>query len=208
MTAPQFTLPLSYKLLTAVNVASSTDKTRHYLQGVHLEVTPGRIVYTATDGHILLTASEDTKHEVDRFSAIIPRAAIDQLKIPAKNGYGDVTLTSRGGNKFTLDSKKTGVGIQGSFIDGSFPDWRRIVALVDAPPRPDDKFVYTIVPRLLSRLGEAGKIVGAATPVFRPSGNNPWPVAFPSAPSIYGVVMPERWLVSSVDFNLPAWARA
>lgn len=83
------TYTINIRVLKAVEVAASSEELRYYLNGVFVEFTPEMIVYTATDGHRLLVASEDYLEEEIRpsstVSAIVPSSLLDKVKVGKKD---------------------------------------------------------------------------------------------------------------------------
>ena len=91
---------------------ASTEVTRYYLCGVHVE--PGVIV--ATDGHKLAMAPGGAE-----ISAIIPGPAIPVI----------APILKAGGRLFVGPTiwmaEREGARARGKLIEGTFPDWRRVV---------------------------------------------------------------------------------
>ncbi len=118
--------------------ATSGEQTRYYLNGVFVEPhKSGGVTLTATDGHMLFSV-HDPKGEADE-SAIITMSK-DMLKFckPPKTGKharaGLETIVF-----ITTGAKEAHIAVSGDDysepvavaydvrIDGSFPDWRRVV---------------------------------------------------------------------------------
>lgn len=121
-------LKINTNLLRAANVVASTEGTRYYLNGVSIEATSERVFYAATDGHRLVAFhhaaewDDDTKEEGRSLSIIIPGSSIKQIKIDRKEE--DSVLSSLGGRMWII---KKGLSTIFEAIDGTFPDWRRII---------------------------------------------------------------------------------
>lgn len=120
---------LPVDILKAALVCCSTEETRYYLNGVC--ITPsGHIV--STDGHRLFAGRyADTPVEGE---IIIPLAAVKK----ALTGYkgNDITLTDsrKAGGSCTLGD------ITFTPVDGTFPDWKRILPTgegIEYTPRAD-----------------------------------------------------------------------
>ncbi|WP_287150680.1 DNA polymerase III subunit beta [Mesorhizobium sp.] len=104
----------------------STEETRYYLNGVAFEFSvnnDGMVRAIATDGHRL--GSRQTKPSGplrERATVIIPRAAIKAIAALARNKEVtlsvDDTRAELTFGDFTIRTK---------LIDGTFPDWRRVV---------------------------------------------------------------------------------
>jgi len=111
-------------LFAPVKFAISTEETRYYLNGIFLHVDDGKLVAVATDGHRL---GRNIGNEVPEIPAIIvPRKMVD-LTI---SGIISVAISDTRirftGNGTTITSK---------LIDGTFPDYKRIL------PTGNDKII-------------------------------------------------------------------
>lgn len=112
------------RALARVKDAVSREETRYHLNGAFLEIGEA-VTFTATDGHLLhhvVAAAEidEAKGEGGRASGIIPRrtmAAIGKLPDSVTLQLLPTTVVLTAGS-VTLTSR---------LIDGSFPDWRRVV---------------------------------------------------------------------------------
>lgn len=122
-----FTLPA--KLLAAVLArtadAESSEQTRYYLCGTLLAVADGRLVAVATNGH--MAAEIDLGEAPGEWpNCIVPSKLTGLLARLLKDGDGDVdiTLDQKGQRiRFEWDAWT----ITGKLIDGTFPDWRRVI---------------------------------------------------------------------------------
>lgn len=176
---PKFTLPAS--TLVAINkYATSTESTRYYLNGVCIDVSEGRGFMVATDGHKLLCAPFDTD-EPDG-SYIIPRGLIAKLKTARKSEPTvDVEIS---GSLVTLSFDG---GIYGDqLIDGSFPDWRRVI------PSEISGGVARFNGAYLKDLDDAGKLAEAGRATVGYNGDGPAWVGFADSEKLFGVIMPIR----------------
>lgn len=99
---------------------------RAYLNGVLVEVTENGRFYVATDGHKLVTIRE-ARQETDKNGQwILPRDVILGIKLQKERRsikeYADLETE---GAKAKLDY--CGTGTVFAFVDGKFPDWRRVI---------------------------------------------------------------------------------
>jgi DNA polymerase-3 subunit beta len=123
--------------LRRVRHAMSREETRYYLNGVYLHHVARENVlrFVATDGHRLALADVPAPEDADSLRpAILSRAfvmdackttgkardALKQLRLSF--GHDLVTLTDWNGNR-----------IEGALIDGSFPDYERVIPARGAP---------------------------------------------------------------------------
>lgn len=102
-------------------VAVSMEETRYYLNGACLDFQfPDAPVIVATDGHRLIR--EPIK--VSRGKWPMPTAIIarDFVQLMMSLPITDVSF-----EEFKIEAKLPGGIIRGKMIDGTFPDWRRVV---------------------------------------------------------------------------------
>jgi DNA polymerase-3 subunit beta len=111
-------------LLGSTAFAIATEQTRYYLCGSYLHINNGRLCSVSTDGYQLAKAVSDIAPTADALPAsgvIIPKTVVDQiLKFKANETrlrIGAGTIAGRADN-ITLTAK---------LIDGSFPDYRRLI---------------------------------------------------------------------------------
>lgn len=124
-----YTLTVSLAHLRAARTHAAANDIRYYLQGVYFDTSAGKIV--ATDGHRLFVAN--ARGVKSAYPAVIvPNETLDAaLKqftgeyARGKNlGAVDVTVTVDG-NHIAIGTP-TG-SVTGKALDGTFPDWRRVV---------------------------------------------------------------------------------
>ncbi|CTQ45689.1 DNA polymerase III subunit beta [Roseibium aggregatum] len=106
--------------LKMVAFAMSDDAARHYLNGVHIDFEDGKANLVATDGHRLARKVIEVDG-VPGKAYTLPRPAVDFL---SKYANGEVTVS--------LSANKITVGFLGgvytsNLIDGTFPDYRRVI---------------------------------------------------------------------------------
>ena len=124
----------------------STDPTRHWISGVSVEPREGGgALLIATDGQALVCI-EDTSAEVSRKLLIgVNKPAMAALKHKSSSvaTYDDAGMLTVNDHNGTA----TYIAPDGAWVDGAFPDWRKIMASGD---KPDDKAAL-IDPALLMR---------------------------------------------------------
>jgi DNA polymerase-3 subunit beta len=136
-------------ILDRVSTCISTEETRYYLNGVNWSIdTFGRCM-TATDGHRLASARYDADGDDKPMSVIIPYGAVRVLRKLAKgqdvgvNGVWNSGTPAQeanplagyaGGAKEAVPPNVTrlefcigSTRLVTKTIDGTFPDWRRVV---------------------------------------------------------------------------------
>jgi len=183
---------INARLLKAVATAMSSEETRYYLKGVHVQFGPSGFTLCATDGHRMIVARQDYQPDEqprdDQY--IIPARIINTMKIGARSqDYATLTI---GDNKLltlTLD----GIGASEGAIEGTFPAYARVV------PRTINNAVGQYDPEYLFDFQKAMKIVGikAGSPVVYHNGLDPalvnWlPDNHLAGVKAFGVIMPFR----------------
>jgi hypothetical protein len=182
-------------LFAAVWNARSFEETRYYLNGISFE--PGCMV--ATDGHILTAA----QIEYDGPPVILPAskkayAAAKGKKAALVQWDGDI-LSVVDANGATLHMEPCAP------IDGTFPDWRRILPSGDLVPT-GGAFLAPVLTALLETAkclsGSSGYTMRGADPL------SPHLVTYLSNDPVFSVAMParrDRW-PASVDV-VPGWVK-
>ena len=132
-------LPTSFELsaktlaemIDRTRFAISTEETRYYLNGIFLHVTDEDepvLKAAATDGHRLarftLPRPEGAQGMPD---VIVPRKAVAELRKLLEEAEGNVLIDlSASKIRFTL-SGEGGVVLTSKLIDGTFPDYSRVI---------------------------------------------------------------------------------
>jgi DNA polymerase-3 subunit beta len=106
-----------------VKAAISTEETRYYLNGVHFDVEDGMLRLVATDGHRMRIWQSDKPWKAT--PTILPRQMAQWLTKTKGPGVLHMSHTH---------FRYAGEGLEafGKCIDGSFPDYRRVIPK-DAP---------------------------------------------------------------------------
>lgn len=107
--------------LKAANVFASKEETRYYLNGVFFEIVNGEAALVATDGHRLIKIPVKASGEDQK--VIIPRQLIDKIKPVRGVEMCDFLFSSSGAIEIEYD----GNTYKGEAIDGTFPDYRRVI---------------------------------------------------------------------------------
>lgn len=106
-------------LLKAALVCASNEETRYYLRGVHL-ATSGHLV--TTDGHRMFVARLNDRPAVD---VIVPYDAVAAA----------LKLAGARVKEIEVELLANRIGqIQYTPVDGTFPDWRRVVPTGEETP--------------------------------------------------------------------------
>lgn len=173
-------------LLKAALVCASSEETRYYLRGIHLS-TSGHMV--TMDGHRMFVARLADKPAAD---AIVPYAdVVAALKLAggrAKDIDIDLAANRIGQISFTP-------------VDGTFPDWRRVVPTgLETPSAKDPSDNAAFVHFDHRYVGDfakmaailCGKATTAQSVLHPTSASNPALVTFGDRADCFGVLMPVR----------------
>jgi hypothetical protein len=195
---------LNIRALRAVLIPVSTEETRYYLNGINLEFTPDGVTMAATDGHRMIILRQPYgEHAATgaHASVIVPRDLVAKLKIKLKT-LDETTLTIGDDGKLLFEHAGESYG--GSRVDGTFPDYRRVVPQdLDGKPAQYD-------PIYLADFAKARKELGGdrtTSPIVRYNGENPAVVdfAYGTGFQAIGVLMPIR---DRTDATYHSWASA
>jgi hypothetical protein len=141
--------------LKAVDLAASREATRYYLNGVNLEFGSQGIIATATNGHILLCIRVSEQPCNKSFSLIVPSEAIKPMMV---NKYTTEELLKLYQKDETTWQAESSEGIwRIKPIDGTFPDWRRVVpgCSLASPKIPDTRTAATFHPAYIDTFAKA-----------------------------------------------------
>lgn len=182
---PNETAMLNLAALKAGAFATSKDATRFYLGGVFVEIKAEQIIYVATDGHILFAHRSVRDANTLIGNWIIPAATIKELKY-SKHGSPDALLLRATGNQLTIKTQEQSIDF--TPIDGTFPDWRKIVPELTKGKMPEELEYDS---KLLDRLHKAAKILALGEPSLSPNDGGPGLMTFEDNNAI-GLIMPKR----------------
>lgn len=115
-----------------VGAAISTEETRYYLNGILLSPDGGQVRMVATDGHRMMVVTVEAAWPENAPDVIVPRKFVRTLeKLAAGLGEGAVSLA------WSAKQVRAEIGpvtLLGKTIDGSFPDYRRVIPSVEGTP--------------------------------------------------------------------------
>jgi hypothetical protein len=207
-----FSVSVPASLLRAVATCASWQETRFYLKGVLFEGVKGAFILVATDGSRMAAAripyeDEDTPLPIGG-KFIVPLHIIKQLPATKKS---DAILTVRVSQ--TDDCADVEIDCGGTLhrspcIDGSFPDWRRVIptTATGKPGHFNAAFV--------ADFQKMAALLGAkeAPPFIHHNGDDPalvsWlPQGAPPLVEAFGVICPMRRPQGVTPAaSAPAWA--
>jgi len=121
------------RLIDKTQFAISTEETRYYLNGIYLHVAgTGKSLMlraVATDGHRLAQFELAQPAGAEGMpGVIVPRKTVGEVQRLVDNGEGEVTVElSQSKIRFTYG----GVVLTSKLIDGTFPDYGRVIPLAN-----------------------------------------------------------------------------
>ncbi|MGH6773095.1 DNA polymerase III subunit beta [Brucella tritici] len=113
------------RILTTVGFAVSTEESRYYLNGIFMHPDADQLAFTATDGHqfahMKISAPDGC---ADMPGVIIPRGIIN-LFLHCAKAEGDVEISLS--DRKIRAAFQDGVTVTSKLVEGTFPDYRRII---------------------------------------------------------------------------------
>jgi DNA polymerase III sliding clamp (beta) subunit (PCNA family) len=166
-------------LLKAALYCASNEESRYYLRGVHLS-TSGHMV--TTDGHRM-------------FVAMLPEQPAADVIIPLADVQAALKLAGARCQEIEVTPEKIGQ-IAYTAVDGTFPDWRRVVPTGEETPakdKPEDlpgnvHFNHAYI----GDLAKMGKALGGPSMLHPVSASHPCLVTFGERADCFAVLMPMR----------------
>jgi DNA polymerase-3 subunit beta len=150
------------RLIDKTQFAISTEETRYYLNGIYLHTVGADKSLTlravATDGHRLAQFELAAPPGADGMPGIIiPRKTVGELQRLIDNSEGEITVElSQSKIRLALD----GVVLTSKLIDGTFPDYNRVIPLGnDKLLEVDKKEFEQAVDRVSTVASERGRAV-------------------------------------------------
>ena len=189
-------MQINLKALKAINMFSSKEETRYYLNGVNLRFEAGYIYMEATNGHYFALIRHKIEETQDLPNVIVPRSLIEKIKLDRKSGdFAEYTLEN---DKVTIDY--AGVTYREGRVDAVYPDTKRIV------PETISNDVAQFDADYPALFKKAAKLLGRETVTIGHNGQNPALVDWlPEDFEGFGVLMPMR--TSDALKASPVWSR-
>ena len=166
-------------LLKAALLCASNEESRYYLRGVHL-ATSGHMV--TTDGHRM-------------FVAMLPDQPAADVIIPYADVQAALKLAGARCQEIEVTADRVGQ-IAYQPVDGTFPDWRRVVPTGEETPakdKPEDlpgnvHFNHAYI----GDLAKMGKLLNGSSMLHPVSASHPCIVTFGERADCFAVLMPMR----------------
>jgi len=190
-----FTFSFDIRALKANAIAASNEETRYYLKGVCVEHTPDGPIFVATDGHRLIATRHDWGIDRTTYFArvIIPLSLIKRIKINRKIDQATMTIELKEKGAIAISIYYAGATYIENAIDGTFPDWRRVIPREEpsnAPSQYQAQYIEEFRDAMVILAG--GKT--DAQPRIAHNGDNPAIVDLGDNGRLqsFGVIMPYR----------------
>jgi hypothetical protein len=207
-----FSVSIPASLLRAVATCACATEARFYLKGVLFEGVKGGVILVATDGSRMAAArvpyqDEDTPLPIGgRF--IVPLHVVKQLPATKKSEGLLTVRISQTDDCADVEIDCGGTQHRAPCIDGSFPDWRRVIP-TGATGKPGH-----FNAALVADFQKMAALLGAkeAPPFVHHNGDDPalvsWlPDTAPAGVEAFGVICPMRRPQGVTPFAAaPAWA--
>ena len=192
-------MELNIRLLKAAALAASKEETRYYLKGVSVQAGPRGLYLIATDGHRAL-AFRQSGDALPEVNIIIPADIIAGIKL--NKHIDEATLTRESDTHWRIDY--CGTAVTFAPIDGTFPDWRRIVS------KETSGALAQFDPAYIGDFAKVAKVLGSnarAGVRMAHNGDGPALVTFGDDIDGFGLLMPTRASYGSTVWQTaPEWA--
>ena len=216
------TTSLNLNTLAAVSLAASAEQTCFYLCGVMVECRPRAVTYVATNGQIALiahhTLGKDEAANTLIGDFILPTDICRAFKLHKTPRPSEIlaTLSAETPASASMTLTRDNDGRHFQLIDGTFPDWRRVVPACGTSFKPLSAETFAqeqhgaapqFNPECQAIIGKFSvKMGGDQFPhIHYGDAGSPAPVVFSSgAGECFGVIMPVRALAD--PWRIPSWA--
>lgn len=186
------TVSVNARLFRAVAAFVSSDETRYYLQGVHIEPhAKGGVIMVATDGKKLMCVwDKDGAMKGENPIVKLDKAALNACKA-VRGEQGDRRILIEGKTATIQDHERNPVATAYNVtVDGTFPAWRRVMPNVEKPSSGAYNAEY------LAEFGKAAKELTETKQglisIYGDEGNAAV-IRFIDAPYAFGLLFPVRW---------------
>jgi DNA polymerase-3 subunit beta len=207
-------ITIDHAVIKSLLLIAAKQDIRYYLNGICVDVTDKHAVLVACDGHRLLAypLAPDAIEAPTPGQYTIPRDLLDTVK-PAKAGRITMPIIITVDKApDTPDPERVGVTIKGRTsiavtgavtvtgapVDGTYPDWRRVI------PRSTSGEIAQYQMDYLADFGAVCKLLGGKYSPFIHHNGSSGAVITNLGPAI-GVVMPLRIDVADHPYTAPDW---
>ena len=192
-------MELDLKLVKAAAICASKEETRYYLKGVAIQASAKGVFIVATDGHRLAAFKQLQGYDGESFNIIIPLDIIAKIKLNKKDPLATLKLADGLLNQWSITHD--GSTITFNVVDGTFPDWQRII-----PSELNGKTAQFNMTYLGDFAKVAKALTGSETSVsIAHNGDGPALLSFGEEIDGLGVLMPLR---KTIKAQAPNWVTA
>jgi DNA polymerase III sliding clamp (beta) subunit (PCNA family) len=187
-------------LFARVAHAQSNEETRYYLNGVCIQPAPEGmpgVTLTATNGHVLVSAYDE---QGETNATVIVAAPSNVMKAckPWRDGT-EPHLIGDAGALEVMPEKGGAALARDTLVEGSFPDWRRVV-----PSDIGGATMAVFDSALIAKLAAALAPEKARGLTIRGVSENDPHLVWGTDPRMFGIIMPLR-NVGVASPALPVW---
>ena len=190
---------VSVKALRAILIAAAKKDVRYYLNGALIETDAAGALLVSTDGHRLHACRSHDAATIPGAPIIIPRDMLETvIRGASKDAMAEISAEAYAGMSaptvpHTVRIERSdGMTITGAAVDGTFPDFRRVIPSLNSFSNEPAQFN----PLLIADAEKAALLMaGYARRVaifVRHNGNGSALVTSKDAPEFLAVVMPRR----------------
>jgi hypothetical protein len=150
-------------------ISAPTNDTRAYLNGINVETNGTKTVtLVTTNGHYLIATRYDQDCEIPQADFIVPIAFAKSVKFTARQydlllefeSVPGETKESPPKQTITLRNMYAGTVTSAAPVDGTYPDWRRVLRLARSPSGEAGQYNA----RYLGKMGDINeKLTGGCT---------------------------------------------
>jgi DNA polymerase-3 subunit beta len=179
-------MKINVNYLKAAALVTSKEETRYYLKGVAIQASGKGVFIVATDGHRLTAFRQAETYDGAPVDIIIPIETVNALK--TKEETVELNGNILGNIIFTP-------------IEGTFPDWRRIV------PKELNNETAQFNLTYLGDFAKVAKALGKGTPTcVNHNGYSAALISFGPDVDGFGLLMPTRLKFTGMNDLPPSWA--
>lgn len=191
---------IDLRVLGAVSMFAGRDKSRHFLQGVCLEIEPRAVTYVATDGRRLVAYRREVSDEKSPDNRLTGRFIIptEHCKPHKLDKDDDAAAKLFGDGRLTIAYNFCDLTFMP--IDGIYPNWRRVI-----PRKKASGKLAQFDLELLAVFRKFSAALELGEPFIAHNGKEaPAPVWWPGRDHVLGVIMPCK-AIDAIDTVPPEW---
>lgn len=184
-------MKINVNYLKAAAIVASKEAVRYYLNGVAIQANDKGVFIVATDGHRACVFRQSEAHDSAPIDIIIPSSAINALKTKEDT----VDLRKINDTQYMIGN------IAFEPVDGTFPDWRRIV------PKETSGETAQFNPAYVGDFAKVAKALNkGASVLIAHNGYSASLVSFGPDIDGFGLLMPKMRHGQVIVNTAPSWA--